>query len=172
MNCFEARMDFAVFWRRAMPLAERARLVEHLAACTQCDRSFRVFALSAPVVYSEAEPGGTATTVRSALNLVRPRRFATARPSTFARPRPESSWRTAAVAAVLLMIGGFAAWSSTRAPAENFAESVVADSPDVEAARTSFDPAATAIDADAQAPALFDAIAPDPSAPGDNGLAG
>jgi hypothetical protein len=170
MNCFEARKEFAAFWRRTMPITERARLVEHLTACAQCDRSFRVFALSAPVVHSESQPAAPASAARPPLNLVRPRRFATVRPAPFARRGPEHSWRVAAAAAALLVVGGFTAWSSTQWPTENFAESVVADSPDVEAASYSFDSTATAIDAAAQEPALFDAIAP--TAPGDTGLAG
>jgi hypothetical protein len=171
MNCFEARKEFAAFWRRTMPLAERARLLEHLSACAQCDRSFRVFALSAPVVHSESQPDAAASAVRPALNLVRPRRFVALGAEAFTRRAPEHSWRVAAAAAALVVIGGFTAWSSTQSPAENFA-SVVADTPDVEAASYSVDRTGTAIDTVAQEPALFDAIGPEPPAPDDNGLAG
>jgi hypothetical protein len=171
MNCFEARKEFAAFWRRTMPLTERARLVEHLMGCVQCDRSFRVFALSAPVVHSESLPEAAASASRPALNLVRLRRFAAARAEAFARRGPEHSWRVAAAAAALLVIGGFTAWSSTRWPVENFA-SVVADSPEVEAVSYSFDSTATATDVAGQESALFDTIGPEPAAPDDNGLAG
>jgi hypothetical protein len=170
MNCFEARKEFTAFWRRTMPLTERAALVEHLAACAQCGRSFRVFALSAPVVHSESQPEAAASAARPPLNPVRPHRFATVRAEPVARP--EHSWRVAAAAAVLLAIGGFTAWSSTQWSVENFADSVVADRPDVEVASYSFDSTGTAIDADAQEPALFDAIGRESSARGDNGLAG
>lgn len=56
MNCFEARNEFAAFWRREMPLDARAALVAHLRECARCDRSFRAFALSAPVLHSAMEP--------------------------------------------------------------------------------------------------------------------
>ena len=56
MNCFEARKEFVAFWRRQMPPLERAAFSAHLGTCTRCDHSFRVFALSAPVLHSESEP--------------------------------------------------------------------------------------------------------------------
>jgi hypothetical protein len=173
MNCFDASKDFCAFWRRTIPLSDRARLVEHLAACAQCDRSFRAFALTAPVMHSERLPEATSSSVRPPLSLVRPRRFAAGRAGPFARPTNEHPWRVAAAAAALLVIGGFTAWSFTEMPAENFAEGVVADSPEVESAGYSLDSStATGSDASVQEPALFDAIAPEPSATGDNGLAG
>jgi putative zinc finger protein len=171
MNCFEARKEFAAFWRRTMPSAERAQLVEHLKTCAQCDRSFRVFALSAPVVHSENQPEAAASAARPAFNMVRPRRFASIRAESFARQTPRRPWQVAAAVA-LLVIGGLTAWSSTRWPVQDFAQSVAADSADVEAASYSSDNSATAIDAAAQEPALFDSIAPEPSASGNNGLAG
>jgi len=169
MNCFETRKGLIAFWRRTMPLTERARLVEHLKACAQCDRSFRVFALSAPVVHSESQPGTAVSAAQPPLNLVRPRRFATAR----AEPRSSSQWPWQVAAAVaLLFIGGISAWSSTRWPVDNFAESIASASADVDGAIYSSDSDATAFDSAAQEPAVFDSIAPDPSAPGNSGLAG
>jgi hypothetical protein len=56
MNCFEARKEFVSFWRCLMPPERRSLFVEHLRNCTQCDHSFRIFALTAPVLHSEAEP--------------------------------------------------------------------------------------------------------------------
>lgn len=56
MNCLEARNEFAAFWRREMPLDVRAALATHLRECARCDHSFRVFALSAPVLHSAIEP--------------------------------------------------------------------------------------------------------------------
>ena len=172
MNCFDARKEFPAFWRRTIPLAERARLVEHLKACARCDRAFRVFALSAPVIHSENRPEATASLARTPLNLVRPRRFANARAESFARRVPQRPWQVAATAAALLMVGAFTAWSSIQWPVRNFADSVAADTSDVEPVDYSFDNNATALDAAAQEPALFDPITPSPSAPSDNGLAG
>ncbi len=172
MNCFEARKEFGAFWRRTMPLAGRARLVEHLRTCARCDHAFRVFALSAPVVHSECRPETTSSLARPALNFVRPRRFASARSETIARRAPRRPWQVAAAAMALLAIGGFSAWSSVQWPARNFADSVVGETPEVEPVDYSFDNNATAIDAAGSEPALFDSIAPEPSAPSDNGLAG
>ena len=61
MNCFEARKEFISFWRRTMPHDQRPVFMTHLRGCARCDRSFRIFALSAPVLHSavEPEPGST-----------------------------------------------------------------------------------------------------------------
>jgi len=56
MNCFEAKNDFVAFWRKALAENRRAELLAHLQRCPTCDRSFRAFALTAPVLYSAAEP--------------------------------------------------------------------------------------------------------------------
>jgi len=173
MNCFEARKEFAAFWRRTMPSAARAHLVEHLAACAQCDRSFRVFALSAPVVHSENQPETSASATLAPFKMIRPRRFATARVQSFARRESQQRpWLVAAAVAALLLIGVFSAWSSTQWPSQNFADSIAADTADGEGAGYSSDDLVTAGDAAAEDPAFFDSIAPDPSAPGNNGLAG
>jgi len=55
MNCFEARQAFVAFWQRTMPLEHRAAFSTHLQLCQRCNRSFRVFALSAPVLHSSAD---------------------------------------------------------------------------------------------------------------------
>jgi hypothetical protein len=51
MNCLETRRAFATFWRRSLAAEERAAVTSHLAECSRCDRSFRVFALTAPVLH-------------------------------------------------------------------------------------------------------------------------
>jgi hypothetical protein len=56
MNCFEVRKEFVAFWRRQMPPLERAAFSQHLGTCPRCDGSFRLFALSAPVLHSGTEP--------------------------------------------------------------------------------------------------------------------
>ena len=172
MNCFDARAEFGAFWRRAMPTEERARLVEHLKTCARCDRAFRVFALSAPVIHSEGLPETTSANARPALDLVRPRRFAGARAGSFERREGRRPWGVAAAAVALLMIGGITAWSSIRWPVQNFADSVVGDAPEVEPIDYSFDGSATATDTGDTEPALFDSIAPELPQPRDNHLAG
>jgi anti-sigma factor RsiW len=55
MNCFEARNDFAGFWRKTLTIEQREDLRHHLRECTACDHAFRTFALTAPVLYSGSE---------------------------------------------------------------------------------------------------------------------
>src|SRR5580704_5020179 len=73
MNCFRARQGFVGFWQRTMDEEERAAFVAHLASCQRCDRSFRVFALTAPVLHAKSDPmvtarasSGHATVLRAA----------------------------------------------------------------------------------------------------------
>lgn len=171
MNCFEARKEFAAFWRRTMPLAARVRLVEHLTTCARCDRAFRVFALSAPVVHLESRPEAATAVPRPPLSLMHPRRLANTRAETFARRVPQQPWRVAAAAVVLLMIGGFSAWSSIQWRGRNFADSLVGNTVEVEPVDYSFDNNAAAIDATEHEPALFGSIASEAAAPSENGLA-
>jgi len=56
MNCFEARQEFPALWRKTATPERRAELYAHLKGCAKCDHAFRVFALSAPVLHSPAEP--------------------------------------------------------------------------------------------------------------------
>jgi len=52
MNCFEARQDFVGFWQQALEGERRRELLAHLKGCTKCDRAFRAFALTAPMLHS------------------------------------------------------------------------------------------------------------------------
>lgn len=65
MNCFDARNLFITFWQKALADERRTQLLAHLRGCAACDRSFRVFALTAPVLYSATEPDGNVAPVRS-----------------------------------------------------------------------------------------------------------
>lgn len=56
MNCFEARNDFVAFWQRTLLPDRQIQLLAHLRECSGCDHSFRVFALTAPLLYSRVEP--------------------------------------------------------------------------------------------------------------------
>jgi hypothetical protein len=58
MNCFEARQDFVSFWRGALAGERRSDLLAHLKGCAKCDRAFRTFTLTAPMLHS----GGAAAT--------------------------------------------------------------------------------------------------------------
>jgi hypothetical protein len=65
MNCFDARTLFVAFWRKALVEERRMQLLAHLRGCAACDRSFRIFALTAPVLYSAIEPEKSSGAVRA-----------------------------------------------------------------------------------------------------------
>src|SRR5690349_8984757 len=71
MNCFEARNDFVAFWQKTLVGERRAQLLLHLRGCTACDRSFRSFALTAPVLYSASEPEWEAQAAPPTINARR-----------------------------------------------------------------------------------------------------
>ncbi len=52
MNCFEARQDFVGFWQGALDGERRRELLGHLKGCAKCDRAFRAFALTAPMLHA------------------------------------------------------------------------------------------------------------------------
>ncbi|MGA8567745.1 MAG: hypothetical protein WB580_08145 [Candidatus Binataceae bacterium] len=58
MNCFEARQDFVGFWQSALDGERRRELLAHFKGCSKCDRAFRAFALTAPMLHSGS--GGAA----------------------------------------------------------------------------------------------------------------
>ena len=61
MDCFEVRREFPEFWRGSIEEERRRKLLEHLRNCTGCDRAFRAFALTAPVLHSDSRPVGMAS---------------------------------------------------------------------------------------------------------------
>lgn len=64
MNCFEARQDFVGFWQGTLGDERRRNLLAHLKGCSKCDRAFRAFALTAPMLH--ARGGATAQSARGA----------------------------------------------------------------------------------------------------------
>ncbi|MGH7913426.1 MAG: hypothetical protein ACREPW_02085, partial [Candidatus Binataceae bacterium] len=62
---FEARQDFVDFWRSALDGERRSELLGHLKGCSKCDRAFRAFALTAPMLHSSgatADAAGVSAT--------------------------------------------------------------------------------------------------------------
>jgi hypothetical protein len=53
MDCLEARRDFGRFWRKTLEVNQRAAFLSHLRVCSRCDRSFRIFALTAPILIDD-----------------------------------------------------------------------------------------------------------------------
>lgn len=136
MNCFEARNQFAAFWRRQMTMDARATLVAHLRECARCDHSFRLFALSAPVVHSAVEPEAGSGAQRSGgLHTVA---LSARRSGTVARRDTMMKRQRRGVGAALTMaVTAILAIYVATAPRDTFEEALVGNSnPDVETAVT------------------------------------
>jgi len=54
VNCFQARREFRDFWRQRLEPATAEELAGHLGCCGLCDQAYRLFALTAPVLHSDA----------------------------------------------------------------------------------------------------------------------
>jgi hypothetical protein len=120
MNCFEARQDFAPFWRDALDDARRAELSAHLKDCAKCERAFRTFALTAPVLHSEAEPASRRTAVR--VGAPAHRLGVAVRAGT--QPR---RWMAMCAMVTLFVSAGLAAYLSVTAPLETLTDALSSD---------------------------------------------
>jgi len=58
MNCLEIKKSFASFWAKEMADDQRREFVGHLSDCSACDRAFRIFVLTAPVLHGSAGLNG------------------------------------------------------------------------------------------------------------------
>jgi hypothetical protein len=61
MNCFEARPQFVDLWRGTPDAERRAALLAHVKECAKCDRAFRTFALTAPMLHPRCAIEGSQT---------------------------------------------------------------------------------------------------------------
>jgi len=122
MNCFESRQEFPAIWRNRATPERRAEILAHLKSCAKCDHAFRVFALTAPVLHSEAEPPAAArVSVRQPFSLGdRPRRFASVSRET---ERPQR-WIAMAAAAAIFVVASSAAFFSADTPRETLGEEI------------------------------------------------
>jgi anti-sigma factor RsiW len=114
MNCFEARQEFTGFWRGVLDADRRAELLAHLKSCAGCDHAFRVFAFTAPVLHSEAEPPSRRAPLpaREFSLTDRPRRFASA---SRGEARPQR-WFAMSAAVTIFAAASLAAYLSVTAP--------------------------------------------------------
>jgi anti-sigma factor RsiW len=112
INCFEARQDFAAFWRKELTSERRTALVAHVTRCAECDRAFRNFSITAPVLHSAAVPAGE----RRLDRMVR-RSVPATRPSAVSRgERRVRRWFATSAAAMLLIGASMAAYLSVTTP--------------------------------------------------------
>jgi anti-sigma factor RsiW len=168
MNCFDTRKQFSAFWRRTLEPGQRAAFSAHLNGCAKCDRSFRVFALSAPVLHGEREPEA-----RSQPHLARTQpRPVSPRKMTMARRNGGFQWLAMAAAAVLVVASGLAAWTAANPPHQNVMEAIAGDNPSIEQVSYSPDASLFGQDVTGPDPALQEPLAPDNSTAQAEGLAG
>jgi hypothetical protein len=172
MNCFEAQKMFAPFWRRTLSVTDRAAFSDHLGACQRCDRAFRVFALSAPVLHGAVEPA--AGPASAPIDPERTYRAAARRLTPSARMAPSAMrpWAVAAAAVMVLLIGGFSAWSVMAWPPPDFTAAVAGEDTDVTPASYTAGGLDSAAESADSVPSLFDSVAPDTAAAGTDDRAG
>ncbi len=116
MNCFEARNGFAAFWRKTLEPELRATFVAHLEGCAGCDRAFRVFAMTAPLLYADRVPAQRAT----------PSHPRAIRPASVVRRAGNSRRGLRAMCAMVAAIAaaGFAAYLSAAMPRPTLEEAL------------------------------------------------
>jgi hypothetical protein len=170
MNCFEARKEFGAFWRRTLEREARASFVSHLGGCTKCDRSFRIFALSAPALHSERDPNPQMPAIGAARATVRP---LSARREPM-RSESTPGWRRAAAAAMLVVIGGVAAWSAAMPLRQSVdvMEAIAGDDPSIEPVSYTPDTSLFGQDVIGADPSLQEPLAPESNSVRSEGLAG
>jgi hypothetical protein len=137
MNCFEARKEFPSFWRRILTPEERTAFLAHVDRCTRCDRAFRVFALTAPVLHGESpssEPmevaqASVATHESSPYARREPaitsRRGATVAGSAVMPRASRTVWAAAALAAAAL----FVVYIAAATPGQTFEDAITGEDP-------------------------------------------
>ncbi len=149
MNCFEARQDFVGFWQRSLDGERRRELLAHLAGCAKCDRAFRAFALTAPMLHSKGAVANEAVADADRISATRhveqstPRHASTRMPIEMngmrradarraaeilerasvyrlAERRPSRQWRDAAAGLSAVAAAVLLAYFSIAAPAQSF----------------------------------------------------
>ncbi len=126
MNCFEVRKGFVAFWRRELAPQQRQELSAHLRGCARCDRSFRLFALTAPVFYSESEPAREVSEPEA-------REFSYAAGTYREVAAPDvaatgaQAWVAACAALSMVVAAAFAAYLATAVPRQTLDDTLTND---------------------------------------------
>lgn len=150
MNCFEARPQFVYLWRDTLDVERRAALLAHLKECAKCDRAFRAFALTAPMLHSRGadaagrasgrEPAQTSVASSERAQVVRldpgraPRTDAARtaeimRRAAFYRPKAQragGSWDGVAGAVSIAAAAILLAWVSVASPPQSLSDALMA----------------------------------------------
>lgn len=110
VDCFEARREFVEFWRGSIEEERCQKLLEHLRNCAGCDRAFRAFSLTAPVLHSDSRP------------VAMPSDDVSRWPASAAsRPRV---WMAATAVATLAMAATVAVYLAVAAPTQTLDEAL------------------------------------------------
>lgn len=125
MNCFNARKEFRSFWCKILPPGQRQEFIEHLKDCAPCDRAFRLFALSAPVLHSDARAitGLLKDDGAGPLDLPAAREIA---PTLRPERRP---WAVLCVGLSMVALAGFAAYLAAARPGQSLNDALTSSQP-------------------------------------------
>ena len=164
MNCFGARKEFVAFWRGTLGGEQRRDFVGHLKKCKKCGHAFRVFSLSAPMLYSgnRAVESGGSRPAAPASSPAFSRRAAADAPFDAARTprtdkirsaeillrasvyrlddrRPKRTWSSAAAAVSAVAAAVLVAYFAAPPQPQTFEQAITASMPEV-SAQTDTDP--------------------------------
>jgi hypothetical protein len=167
MNCFDTRKEFIAFWRRTLEPEGRSAFATHLHGCAKCDRSFRTFALSAPVLHGDREPDVHSQAYAA---WTPPLPISVRAPVTNHR-HSGYQWPSIAAAAVLLVVSGMAAWTAATPAKQDVMEAIAGDNPSIE--QVSYTPDTSLFGPEVGSdPSLQEPLAPDANTAQAEGLAG
>jgi hypothetical protein len=136
MNCFEARKEFASFWRRMLTPEERTAFLAHVGRCARCDRAFRVFALTAPVLHGDSASSEPIGVAQASVATHESSPFAPREPvPAFRRGAPAvtpvvpRASRTVWAAAALAAAAVFAVYVAAATPGQTFEDAITGEDP-------------------------------------------
>lgn len=133
MNCFEARKEFPSFWRRTLTPEERTAFVAHVGRCARCDRAFRVFALTAPVLHGDSvtrEPMGVVSVAtQESLLYARREPSATSHRGATVTPVVPRASRTVWAAAALAAAALFVLYIAAATPGQTLEDAITGEDP-------------------------------------------
>ena len=118
-----------------MPSEERDAFLAHVGRCARCDRAFRVFALTAPVLHSDSASSEPLPAVQASVAVHEPSPFSRREPAITSRRgtvvaraavAPHASrtvWAAAALAAAALL----AVYVAAAPPAQTFDDAITGE---------------------------------------------
>jgi len=132
MNCFEVRKEFPSFWRRMMTPEERTAFLAHVGRCARCDRAFRVFALTAPVLHGDSAsrepmPAQASVATHESSPYARREPSVTSRRGATVTPVVPRASRTVWAAAALAAAALFVLYIAAATPGQTFEDAITGE---------------------------------------------